>query len=611
MTTTHRVFRGLVGIGLALLAVCIAWSVAEALASSSPPATPQKVILKVGTTEEPDNLNPFIGIQQVCYEVWCLNYDFLFLTGPDGEPELDLASEFPTKQNGGISPDGKVWTIHIRPNVKWQDGRPLTAADVAWTYNYALKASGSNFGPALDPITGAKALDATTVQISCSRPKADMEYVFLPILPRQIWGRMTPEAAETSFANSPPIIGSGPFETVASRPGEYVRLVRNPSYWGRTPAIDGIIFETYQNADTLVSDLKNGAVDAAWGIPKAAFRHLPSANGIKAIAYNFFTWDYLSMNCYTGNSSGNPVLLDWRFRYALNYAVDRQRLCDIAYQGYASPGTTILPPNEWVNPDYHWQPPAGTLHTFDLAKAGQLLDEAGYPRGPGGWRVFKGKPITLRLWAPADSAEEQTTAKLIAGWLTQLGLKITYSVMDTGALESHIYNIHGGELAPDFDLYVWTWIGFADPGQTLTSMTASGLGNSNEPGWVNAEYDRLNVEELTTLDPLARRDVIWRMQQVMYEQTPWLVLVYPDQLEAYSTDRFEGWTQTQKGRGPAFYTGVGNDTYLNLRPMATQSGGHASSATETLAVVVVIVLVAAAAVLLIWRRRRRLRVEES
>ncbi len=94
------------------------------------------------------------------------------------------------------------------------------------------------------------------------------------------------------------------------------------------------------------------------------------------------------------------MLRDWRFRNALNYAVDRQRLCAIAYDGLAQPGSTILPPGTWVNPDYHWQPPAGQAYTFDLAKAGQLLTAAGYPL-KNGVRVNKqGKPIVLRLEAP-------------------------------------------------------------------------------------------------------------------------------------------------------------------------------------------------------------------
>ncbi len=114
----------------------------------------------------------------------------------------------------------------------------------------------------------------------------------------------------------------------------------------------------------MVQDLKSGALDAAWGIPEAQFKPLASQAGIHTIAYNFFNWDYLDLNCSSlPSSTGNPVLRDVRFRDALNYAIDRDKLCQVAYEGLAAPATTIMPPDTWSNPDYHWQPPAAAdLH---------------------------------------------------------------------------------------------------------------------------------------------------------------------------------------------------------------------------------------------------------
>ena len=157
--------------------------------------------------------------------------------------------------------------------------------------------------------------------------------------------------------------------------------------------------------------------------------------GIKAIAYPFYNWDYLEFNCYDeAGSMGNPVLRDWHFRYALNYAIDKQSLCDFAYGGLAQPGTTIILPNTFTNPDYHWQPPADQAYTFDLTKADQLLTAAGYPLKNGVRLNKQGQPIVLRLETPTDVPAEQTEAKLITGWLQKLGLKIKLSVIDSGAL---------------------------------------------------------------------------------------------------------------------------------------------------------------------------------
>ena len=115
-----------------------------------------------------------------------------------------------------------------------------------------------------------------------------METQSVPILPEHIWEHVSPQAATTSYGDKPPIIGSGPFETVAFVKGSYIEMVRNPYYWGQKPTIDKIYFEIYQNADTMVSDLRAGRIDGAWGIPVAEFKQLQSVKGIKAVAYPFY-----------------------------------------------------------------------------------------------------------------------------------------------------------------------------------------------------------------------------------------------------------------------------------------------------------------------------------
>ena len=600
-----RIWRLTLLVSVALLIFGLGSALASSYASSSSPSPAAgKVILRIGWTNEPDNLNPFIGWSEEAYEIFYLNYSFLFKDcGIDMHPALDLAAEWPTTQNGGISADGKVWTIHIRPGLRWQDGQPLTAADVAFTYNYVIKNKMAMFTIATDGIKVVKALDPTTVQIICSRPKANMESVFLPILPKHVWQNISPQAATTSFVNKPPIVGSGPFQTVAFVKGSYVEMVRSPYWYGKKPAIDEIYFELYTSADTMTFDLKSGMIDAAWGIPEAQFTALKSTKGIQTVAYNFLNWGYLNFNGYAGKSSGNPVLRDWRFRHALNYAIDRQKLCQVAYQGYAQPATTILPPGEWTNPDFHWQPPASALYTFDLAQANQLLDQAGYPRGPSGLRLYRGKPIVLRLWATTDDPAGQTEGKLITGWFDELGLKIDFSVVDYGTLVSRLWNYSGSAYAPDFDMYLYDWDGYVDPGETLACETTAQIGGTNEPSWSNAQFDSLCTQQASAIDPAQRKAIIDRMQQIMYQQAPWLVLTYPDHFEAYNTDKWTGWTRIMNGRGPAFYNGS-TYSYLNLRPRVVASGSGGGSAA-TLGVVIAAVVVGAVIVLFVVLRRRR------
>jgi peptide/nickel transport system substrate-binding protein len=607
-TTTRRLLL----VGVVLLAASLVWGLADALAQSSSPApSPGKVVLKIGWTSEPDNLNPFVGWATTTYEIWTINYNFLFgFNGQTMAPTLSLAAQFPTKQNGGISADGKVWTIHIRPNLKWSDGQPLTAADVAFTYNYIVKNHMANMALTTTGIASAKEIDPTTVQITCSQPKANMEAIFLPILPKHVWEHVSPQAAGTTYLNKPPIVGSGPFYTTAFKKGGYVEMVRNPYYWGPKPTVDAIYFEMYQNATTMVQDLKSGVLDAAWGVPEAQFSQIKAQPGLHTIAYNFFNWDYLDVNCSTlPTSTGNPVLRDVRFRQALNYAVDRDKLCRIAYQGLAAPATSIMPPDTWSNPDYHWQPPADQTYAFDLAKANQLLDAAGYRRAANGARLYKGKPITLRLWTTSDFAEGQIEAKLIAGSFDKLGLKINLAVLDEGAFLARMFNFKGATFAPDFDLGLSDWAGYGDPGETLTSFTSAEIGATNEPAWSNAAFDKLNVQQSAALDPTTRRDLIWKMQQIFYEQSPQIVLVYPQYLQAYDTSRWTGWTPMFHGRGPAFVTTATVDSYVNLKPAAAASGSGGGARGATVAIVAAVVIAALLALVLV--RRRRVRPEEA
>ena len=555
-----------------VLVVGIIWGLAGALAASpaaSPASSSGKVVLKLGWTEEPDNLNVFIGYQDTSYEIWALNYETLFGAGDRNQPVLDLANEFPTQQNGGISPDGKTWTIHIRSDAKFCDGQPVTASDVAFTYTYIIQHKMANMLAYVRGIKSVRAIDPTTAQFTCTGPRAVgyMESSSVYILPKHIWEHVSPNAAVTSYGNKPPIIGSGPFETVAFVHGAYIKMVRNPYWWGPKPTIDEIYFEAYQNADTMVRDLRAGVIDGASGIPVAQFKQLQAVKGVKAIAYPFYNWDYLEFNCYRGSTSmGNPVLRDWHFRNALNYALDKQRLCALTYAGLAAPATTIIPPGMWSDPDYHWQPPASKLYTFELAKADQLLTAAGYPL-KNGVRVNKqGKPITLRLMATTDEPACDIEAKLITRWLRRLGLKIKLSVIDSGTLIDDIYNVRHGTFAPNFDLLVWSWWGWFDPGQTVDCLTTSEIGNLDEPYWSNGTYDKLALEQAETVDPQQRAQIIWQMQQMMYRKSPWIPLTYPDDLEAINTADWTGWVQQFGGTGGAWMLEGDDASYLNLRP---------------------------------------------
>ena len=188
------------------------------------------VTLRIGTTSDADTINPFTMLETLSFETVTLTYNLLFYLGLDGKPTPQLAAEIPTQENGGISADGKTVTVKLKPDLKWSDGTPLTADDVAWTYNYyvdnadvlanmALGAMGIKHTIAVDERRCASSASGRR-RTSCTRTCR-----CCPSTSGRTSRRRRPAPAT---GTSPPLVGSGPFLIAEWKPGSYLRLERNP-----------------------------------------------------------------------------------------------------------------------------------------------------------------------------------------------------------------------------------------------------------------------------------------------------------------------------------------------------------------------------------------------
>ena len=609
MLAMNRSVRGrsLVVFVVLALAAGLVFAAGASASSPSPSAAAGGTTLKVGWDTEPDNLNPFVGYEQSSYELFHVEYDFLTDYSPAHlETEPGLATSWTH------SPDGLTWTFTIRSGVKWQDGVPLTAHDVAFTYTFMMKYKLQAFLASLQAIKTVTAPNDTTVVITCTRPKADILSMWVPILPEHIWGRFHSYNAAYNFANKPPIVGSGPFQIVQWVRGQYIRCVANKDYWGGRPKVDQLIFSLYTDQMTMASDLKSGVIQLAIDLPPAQIKGMQSDKGISAQACAQKAFDYLSFNCYTGPSGGNPVLRDWRFRNALNWAIDRQKLVSLAYDGNATPGSSLFEPN-FYDPalDWHWTPPASEAYSFDLQKAGAELTAAGYPLVNGVRLNKQGKPIVLRLWARTESSQSQVTGKLITGWFSQLGLKIQYSVHDDSTLTDGQLNYVGKTYKPDYDMYIWEWEpSGSDPQRRLGYFTTDQIQNQNDACWSDPQYDSLFKQQSTTLDQQQRKQIVWKMEQIIYQQSPYVVLDYPKLLEGWNTASWTGWKRIPQPDGAVAYLSDNVDNYSLVGPTPVASTGGGSSSGAIVGVVVAVVVVAGIVIAVLARRRRKV-VEEA
>ncbi|HJW74298.1 MAG TPA: ABC transporter substrate-binding protein [Thermoleophilia bacterium] len=592
---------------VALVAALAAWPALAAAASPTPslyaapsdsasPGPGGKLILKIGVPEDIDGMNPFSAWSSITWEAFRINYNFLTWYDDNYKPVPDLAESWTT------SPDAKVWTFKIRSGVTWQDGVPLTARDVAFTYNLILRNDLDAYTGYLVGVKKVTATDDTTLVIECDKPNAGMLALYIPILPEHIWSSV-PLGKLDSWANVP-TIGSGPFQVVEMSKSKLARLVANKDYFGGAPTIDEIHYTVYQNPESMVADYKAGNLDAVYSVPAALLPSLKVAEGWETVNAPYIGFYELGFNCWESpKSKGNPLLLDYRLRLACSWAIDRQRIVDAAMAGLAKPGTTVIFPSS----PYHWEPPADELITYDPERAKQILDEAGYTDrdGDGVREDAKGKKLDFRLTPLTDYPEEVTAAKLIHEWLKDVGIKTRLRPMEEGAFYDLNY-------AGDFDMYLWSWGGDIDPGFMLSVFTTDQIQSWSDCFYSDPEYDALYEQQATAVNPAdptdtsQRKAIIDQMQQFLYRESPYLVLWYNVNLEAFRADKWTGWAQVPPEVGGPIWN-FSRDTYIDLGPVtAAAVGGQEAGGTSVwlwLAIVAAVIIVVWIVVTLVRRRR--------
>jgi peptide/nickel transport system substrate-binding protein len=552
------------------------------LPAGAPAVAADPLVLRAGTDQKLETLNPWASVTFADFEAFQLVYDMLVGWGQDLEPVPGFAESWQH------SADSLTWTFKIRPGMTWSDGEPATCEDARWTYQTVLDAGaqeltlGNGYLEAYLNDAGLKAVsctDPTTFVAELAFPNSLLLEAYVPILPAHIWSQYTLDQignleADDYFKNEPPIVGTGPFKTVEWDPGKFIRFERNDSYWGTKSGLDGVLLQTFQSTDTMVQALKNGELDYVRGIQPDQFNALKSDPNIAVVEGVSNGYSYLSYNLYPnpieGGGASTTALRDTAFRDALNWAIDEDVLVDRVLGGYGIPGDTNVPPFQ-VN----WHVAPTNPRTFDIEEAKRRLDAAGYPLDAQGKRLDKdGKPITLRMTWPDSEAEMATVAEFITQWWGELGITVDAQVTEEDTLIAQLYLPEAGGKA-DWDTYLWGWGGDPDPTSLLRIFTTDQIGNLNDTGYSNAHYDELHLQQVSEQDTTKRKALIAEMQNIVYDDAPYDVLYYDSELHAYRTDKIGGWRNQPKDGTPLFEYGAIN--YTLLGPVAAASPSPAVS----------------------------------
>ncbi|HHE72792.1 MAG TPA: ABC transporter substrate-binding protein [Chloroflexi bacterium] len=482
----------------------------------------EPVVLRVGSTTIWDAMNPATGWESYVLRYWF--YDGLIEWAELQSFEPGLAESWT------VSDDGLVWTFKIREGLTFHDGTPCTAEDVAWGLNFLME---GNVGPLELYVQGFEevtALDPTTVQIKLSEPTALMltgRLHYAWILPRSVWEGMTYEEI-LEFEDPRALIGTGPYKLVEYVEDEYMIVEANENYFRGKPVIDRIIIQQYATEDALVQALLAGEVDLITEVPYTAVDTLKEAENVEVVIMPSLSLDDLVINSHA-NGTQPESLNDPAVRLAMEYAIDKQRIIDVAYAGYAEVAASILPPamGDWVSPNIQPVP-------YDPDEANRILDEAGYldTDGDGIREDANGNPLEYRLYAE-ELGTSARVLEIISENLADIGISAPPTLMDGDAL----YDL----LEPDwdFDLILWGWGWDPDPDFALYCFTCEAIANYlSDCGYCSDEYDALYLEQGRTMDEDRRRELVWEAQEILFEERPYINLAYPYTIQAYRSDRF-------------------------------------------------------------------------
>jgi len=504
-------------------------------------AAAEPIVLRVGWAGSPDTLNPGTAVLSEAYTIFALVYDTIYEYQLDGTYKLDAAESAETSE------DGLTWTFKIRDGIKFHDGQPLTANDVAFSINLYknnedyiyLNAYTVNFDT-------VEATDDKTVVVTLTDAVPNMDYLlsYLYIVPEHIWKDHAEAPASVEFENLE-MIGTGPFKMAEYTQNEFVRLTANKDHFADSPKIDEVIFQTFASDDVLVQSLRSGQVDMITEMPATAVETLKGDANIQVVTGAPFAPDVSDIifnqvdpeNCPTdvgGVCTGHPALRDRNVRLALAHATDKQKLIDVVLLGYGTPGLTLIP--DGLGP---WYNNSITDYEYDIAKANQILDDAGYADTDGdGVREMPdgSRPLTFRMHWPSDSIDGPRQAELLSQMWGEVGVTLELQAVDPDALTA--------ECCPtfDYDIILWGWGSDPDPNLLLSVHTTDEIPNGyNETGYSNPAYDELHIQQGRELDIDRRREVVWQMQQIAFDDVVYIIPYYQQAIQAFRTDRFQGW----------------------------------------------------------------------
>lgn len=448
------------------------------------------------------------------------------------------------------SADGLEWTFNLRKNVTWHDGQPFSANDVVFTYNYIKgKSSISPIGSSwynTDIIENVQILDDHRVKITLNQPYAPFMHqiaAVIPIMPAHIWKDITDP---NKYMEKNAAIGTGPFilEDYNKNQQSYKYTANNNYYLGK-PVVDTLIY--MKTSDPVIS-LKTGEIDQS-GLTLDQVKALNDSDKLKIINGPGY-WVYR----IRFNIPSNTILNNTDVRKAIYYALDCE---DIETRVLHGGGTAGNP--GYVPPYSSWYNPQVSQYAYDVDKANNMLDDAGYQnKDTDGIRMdASGKRLEFQLLYTSDP-QSQRIAELVQNYLKNSGISLILKPADMKTVDGLVE-------ANNFDMAIYSHGTSTDPARMLNSFSTS-------TGWNNSEFMALSNEQIATIDEKQRKVLVDKMQQLIADNVPTIPIMYRNVYSACNQEKFDGFFYTPGGVGGgvpteynklAFIYGKSNDSVFS------------------------------------------------
>jgi peptide/nickel transport system substrate-binding protein len=478
------------------------------------------------------------------------------------EPLLGTDENFMYDQSGAatykLSNDNKTITLKIRDNVNWQNGDPVTAEDLEYTFLVigSKKYTGIRYDSIMqqmvgmadyhagkaDKISGIQIIDPKTISLTFTQANPSLlTGLWTYPLPKKYLANVPIDKLVSSDQVRKAPIGFGPFKVKKIIPGESVEFEAYKGYWQGAPKLDGVLLKVV-NPTIATASLQNGDLDVA-DFPAEQIDKARSLKNIEILGKVDLAYDYIGFKLghYDAKKElsvmDNPKFQDKRVREAMAYAIDTKEIGEKLYKGLRFAANTVIPPSF---PKYRDKDVKG--FTKDVKKAKELLDEAGYKdvNGDGFREDPNGKPFVINFLAKSGSDIAEPLAQYYLQAWKAIGLNA--QLVDGRLAEFNSFYDRIEKDDPKVDVFAGAWGTGSDPDP---SGIWANNAQFNYPRWINPENDKLLQEGISpkAFDNKYRVDVYNKWQQLIHDEVPMIPTLY-----RYATvgvnKRVNGWDLT-------------------------------------------------------------------